>query len=207
MLSIYGAPTFNALKVVLIAEEAGLDYQYIELDMLAGEHKSPEHMDRHVLGKVPAIMHDDKPLFESAAICRYLAKIAKSDLYPSDIYQAGIVDQWLDLMASHIGRWLSVFYFNEYIKPLFFKEQPDMAEIEEANNFLEEQLPAIEKQLTDHTFLAGDDLSIADFFAFAYFQTQEKTSVYLDAYPHIVKWYDTIKARPSVAKANALVKC
>ena len=54
-MDIYSFPTFNLTKVLLTAEEAGVEYTLHLLDPMQGEHKSPEHMARHPLGKVPVI--------------------------------------------------------------------------------------------------------------------------------------------------------
>lgn len=205
MLKIYGGPTFNAVKVVLTAEQAGLEYEYIAMNLPEGEHKTPEHLTRQALGKIPAIEHNGKPLFESAAICRYLAQVSNSSLYDGDIYEKAIIDQWIDMMTCHAGRWLGALYFNEFIKPLYFKQEADQAIVSEATEFLSQQLPVIDKQLAKSKYLASDNLTIADLFAFSYFQTHEKTSVDLSAYANITAWYDNIKQLPSVAKTNDLL--
>ena len=119
MLTIYGAPTFNATKLVFTAEELGLDYDYVHIDLRKGEHKTVEHIARHPLGKVPAIEIDGKPLFESNSICRFLAVNESSSLYEGDAYQLALIDQWADMMSHHAGRWLGVYYFQEFIVPRF----------------------------------------------------------------------------------------
>ena len=81
MIKIYGFKTFNLDKVLLTAEELKLDYDYIQLSPANGEHKSPEHLQRHPLGEIPAIEHNGKMLFESNAICRYLAVLKESSLH------------------------------------------------------------------------------------------------------------------------------
>ena len=86
MLKIYGFQSFNTLKVLLTAEELSLSYDFISLDLTKGEHKTPEHMKRHPLGKVPVIEHDGRHLFESNSICRYLASIDNKKLYPEEIW-------------------------------------------------------------------------------------------------------------------------
>lgn len=206
MIKIYGGPTFNVTKVLLAAEEAGLDYEYIGLNLPGGEHKTPEHIKRHSLGKIPAIEHDGKPLFESAVICRYLVQLSENNLLPKALYQRAVVEQWIDMMTCHTGRWLGALYFHEYITPLFFEKEGNQETIAEAKEFLEQQLPIVDAQLAETGFLAGDHLTIADLFAFCYFQTHEQTSVDLSEFKNITAWYNKIKQRPSVAKVNALMQ-
>ena len=203
MLTIYGAPTFNATKLVFTAEELGLDYDYVHIDLRKGEHKTPEHIARHPLGKVPAIEIDGKPLFESNSICRFLAVNESSPLYEGDAYQLALIDQWADMMSHHAGRWLGVYYFQEFIVPRFFKREPNQEALDEAKVFLEEQLPVIDNHLSNTPYFAGDKLSIADTIAFAHFYTHEMSSIDISPYKNIEQWYAGIRNSASFSRAKS----
>ena len=203
MLIIYGAPTFNATKIVFTAEELGLDYDYVHINLIKGEHKSPEHLARHPLGKVPVIEIDGKPLFESNSICRFLAAKENSSLYGGDAYQRGVIDQWVDLMAHHAGRWLGMFYFQEVAVPIMLQREPDQNVLAEAKGYLDEQLPVIDKHLSENNYFAGDMLTIADTIAFSYFHTHEKTSADISNYKNINRWYAGIRKSPAFERARA----
>ena len=198
MLKIYGAHTFNAAKVVMTAEELGMAYEYIELDFSKGEHKSPEHLQRHPLGKVPVIEHRGQFIFESNVICKYLAAAQQASLYPDNLSLRVIVDEWIDLMAHHTGRWLGTCYFQEYVRKVIFNQSPEQGALEEAKGFLETQLPVIDSHLSEKKYIAGDVYTVADIIAFCFFQTHEKTSVEIDGFANISRWYADINQRPSV---------
>jgi len=193
MLTIYGAPTFNATKIVLTAEELGLEYKYVHIDLRKGEQKTTEHLSRHPLGKVPAIEINEKSLFESNSICRFLASSEDSSLYSGDKYQLAIIDQWVDMMSHHTGRWLGIFYFQEFITPRFFKKEANQDALTEAKGFLDEQLPVIDKHLSENKYFAGDVLTIADTIAFSFFYTHEMSSVDFSEYENISQWYSAIR--------------
>ena len=203
MLTIYGAPTFNATKIVFTAEELGLEYDYVHLDFLKGQHKSPHHLAKHPLGKVPAIDIDGKSLFESNSICRFLAANENSPLYGGDAYQRAVIDQWVDMMAHHAGRWLGVFYFHEFAVPYFFKREPNQEALAEAKGFLGEQLPVIDRHLAGNSYFAGDVLTIADTIAFSYLHTHEITSIDISQYENINQWYAGIRRREAFERAKA----
>ena len=132
-MKIYGFPTFNVSKCTLTAEFAGVDYQYVDVDPQAGEHKLPAHMARHPLGKVPAIeLADGRPLFESGAICRYIGRISESGMYGGDEYRLGLIDEWMDFANQHIGRWMAVYFFQERVSHGVFGRPIDHAAIENA---------------------------------------------------------------------------
>ncbi len=199
MYTFYGFNTFNTIKVLLTAEELGLDYRLKLLDPTKGDLRQPEHKARHPLAKAPVLEHEGHHLIESASICRYLANTQNHKLYSSDPYTAAKIDQTMDLMGYHAGHWLAMVFWQEVILKNFFGREPNVDEITNAKQMLEKTLPAIERLLRENTYLCGPQLTIADTFSFAYFQIQEITSVTLDSYPKITAWYDSFNQRPSVA--------
>ena len=200
MLTLYGIPTLNTVKVVLTADWLQLDYEYVAMDFSTGQHKSPEHIARHPLGKVPVIEHDGRTLFESNAISIYLAADSGLDLYPSDPFAQGQVHQWIDMVSFHPDRWLSEHYFQHYIKPEFLNGEPDPAALDEANGFLDTQLPVIEHRLAGSGWLCGATPTVADLVAFAYFQTHEHSGYSLDDYSAIRAWYQRIRRSDAYAR-------
>ncbi len=203
MLKIYGIPTLNTTKILLTAEEIGLDYQFIQVDFANGEHKTVEFMQMHPLGKVPAIDDSGNYLFESNAICRYLAVKHASPLYQGNALEKALIDQWLDMVAHHAGKWMGVFFFEEAIRPKIFDHPPRKEPLIEAQEYLDLQMPIIDKQLANDTFFTGNQLTIADIVAFSFVHTHESTSLTLNAYPNIGRWYQQIKTRDSFGRAMA----
>ncbi len=202
-MKIYGFPTFNLTKVLLTAEEVGQPYELISIDPMKGELKTPENLQRHPLGKMPSLEDNGEFLCESAAMCRYIAVKNGDKLYGSSAMAKAKVDQWMDTLSCHIGRWLQVFYWQEIIKPKYFQQETDKAAVAEAQEWLDQQLPALEKQLGENEFVAGSTISIADTFAFGCFSILEEISLSVADYPNLQRWYETMKARPSFAKVMA----
>lgn len=195
--------SFNTTKLAYVAAELGIDYDYTELDFTKSEHKSAEHLARHPLGKIPTLSHDGRVLFESGAICRYLASEAKSDLYPlNDNFQRALVDQWMDFFSIHLGRWLATLLFERVFKAHFGRGEADPKVDAEALGFVEIQMAALNKHLGNNAYLVGDKLSIADLFGFAYLETTKMTQVSLDPYPHVKAWFEKIEARPAITKGK-----
>lgn len=200
-MKIYGDKTFNAAKVVLTAEELGIDYEYVVIDLLKGQHKSENFRKINPLAKIPAIEHDGHFLYESNAICRYLANISAHKLYSADAYKAAKIDQMVDFMALHAGRWLTTYFYQELILRDVFSKEVDQATIDEAAKNLTRELPFLDNLLSENEFLCGDDITIADTIAFALFMVKEHTSLCCDDYKNICRWYDQLSARPSFGAA------
>ena len=70
---IYGPGLSTYVRTVrLVCEEKGAPYELVEIDIMQGAHKTPEHLARHPFGRVPAFEHDGFKLYETSAITRYL---------------------------------------------------------------------------------------------------------------------------------------
>ena len=205
MYTIYGFFTFNAAKVLLTAEELGLDYEYIALDPTKGENKRPEHLARHPFGKIPVLEHNGNTFIESASICRYLSNVNGKRLYSDDPVKAAHIDQTVDMMAQHIGRWMASYFWQEIVCNKLMGKDVDTSALAEADGFLKQQLPYIDGLLGQNAYLCGDELTLADIQAFAYCQIQEKTSLDLSAYQNLMNWYGKFSERASVAKVNPMV--
>ena len=205
MYTIYGYSTFNPLKVVITAEELGIDYVYQYVDLARRENLEAAHMARHPFGKVPVLEHNGEFIYESAAICRYLANTNNKNLYSGDPLQAARIDALMDVMSIHIGRWLSVYFWEELIAPKFLDRVANPDALEEAKGWLDKQLPYLNELLQRNTWLCGDQLSIADCFTFAYLTISDNTSISLDSYANLYAWYQTMRARPNVEKAMTRV--
>ncbi|MCP5015046.1 MAG: glutathione S-transferase family protein [Ketobacter sp.] len=203
MFTIYGYNSFNGIKVLLTAEELGLDYDYVHVELGKGEQKKPEYLQRHPYGKIPALEHDGHRLVESASICRYLANINDHRMYSAEPLQAARIDQTIDMMVLHVGRWLGVYFWQEVICKKFFKKTPDAELIAEAEGFLKAHLPYFDHLLEENVFLCGSEVTIADTIAYAMFQVHEQTSADISAYPNILRWYGEFSERPSVAAVKA----
>ncbi len=196
--------SFNAWKVLYVAEELGIEYEYVALDPMKGEHKSPEHLKRHPLGKTPTLDHDGRYLFESGAICRYLAAVESSALYsPGDAYRRALIDQWIDYFSCHLGRWLGTLLFERVFREQFGMGPKNADSEKEALGFIEQQMACVNDRLAGRPYLAGSTLTIADPFAFAYVETCETSDCSLDPYPNVAKWLDSYRGRDAVKRARA----
>lgn len=77
MLKVYYAPG-RAQRVTWLLEELGVAYELESLDLTRGGHREARYRAIHPAGRVPALVDGDRVVFESGAICLYLA-----DKYPA----------------------------------------------------------------------------------------------------------------------------
>ncbi len=203
MFKLYGFFTQNTLKTLYVLEEVVGDFEFEFVDLAKGEQKSESFASKTPVGKVPLLEHNGETLFESGAICRYIANVTDSPLYPADKMRRAKVDQWMDFFTSHLGRWLTTLYFEAVIKPKFGLGDPDIEGIEEARRYAQHQLKMLDGLLANSDWLANNALSIADLFAFAYIEQHRVTDLSLHDYPNVLAWFERLESRPSIARARS----
>ena len=74
VLKLYGNPHSTCTQRVLtVLHELAIPHELVVIDFAKGEHKAPAFLAVQPFGQVPYIDDDGFKLFESRAICRYLA--------------------------------------------------------------------------------------------------------------------------------------
>src|SRR5215475_4977513 len=71
-LTFYYSPMTSATRIHWALEELGIPYEKVKLDLKAGAQRKPEFLKLNPNGKVPTIVDDGVPMFESAAILIHL---------------------------------------------------------------------------------------------------------------------------------------
>ena len=195
MLKIYGFDFSSpANKVRMCANALGLEYEYIQVNMREGEHKSDKYLAVNPAGKVPAIDDDGFTLFESNAIMKYFCDKSSSSYYPKDPLKRAIVDQWCDFVSIHIHMAFVRVTFNKIVAPQMGFDV-DERSLRDGQVFLGQFLPVIEGQLGKTELLAGDELTIADFCLLATVDPAEMIELDLTPYPKLNAWRENLRAQ------------
>lgn len=195
MLKIYGADlSAPANKVRFVANYIGAEYEYIQVKIREGENRKESFLQMNPFGKIPTLDDDGFYLFESNAICRYLCDKYESELYPKDIKQRAVVDQWIDFSTIHIGGAMSKILFNTIFAPIIGVEV-DARALEDGNNFLGKYLPVLEQHLGKNTYLTGESISLADITLLATLDPAEVVRYDLDGYKNIAAFRAKLKSQ------------
>lgn len=151
----------------MLMDEKGIEIPIVDLDMLAGEHKSPDYLRKNPLGQVPALELDDGTIIsESLVICRYLDEIyGEPFLFGSNDNERAEIGMWE--RRAEMGLFMpSIEYGHHTLQEMkdYFDQYPDWAE--SLRSGIERNLDMLSEQLVKHPFLAGDQYSIADITGF-----------------------------------------
>ena len=109
-------------------------------------------------GKFPSMEGAEGSLFESTAICRYLARKSNS-MYGANVFEQSQVDQWIDLLRT--GEFKSEFSYAIYGFPEN-KYKYDIKNFDADFHLSLKSLQVIDQKLNGKDFLVGDSLTIAD---------------------------------------------
>ncbi len=200
MLTIYGSDLSGpAIKVRLTASYLGLDYKWQIINLRDGEQKQEWFLKINPVGKIPAIDDNGFYLFESNACCKYLAEKNNSPIYPKDLKQRMVIEQWIDFIAAHIGVHGATVAFSRIFAPRMNRPVNEQA-LADALKFLDMYFPILENQLSKHKYIVGDELTLPDVILFATLEPSELAGINLSAYPKLTNWRNELKKEPFYTK-------
>ena len=160
-MRLYYAPQTRSMRARWILEEIGAPYELVRVDLSAGEQRRPEYLEVNPCGRVPALVDGGVTLFESAAICQYLAdKFPEHRLAPPvgtaarDLYY-----QWIHFAMSGLEPPALAIILHTMSKPEA-ERIPVVAD--EGRLQLSAALAVVDGALGGRTFMLGDEFTAAD---------------------------------------------
>ena len=200
MIELLTADTPNGKKISIMLEEINYDYKVTKININKDEQFKPEFKKLSPFSKIPVIIdHETKTsLFESGAILIYLGE--KSGKF-YDIDQRTVINQWLMGQMAYVGPMLGQHHqFHHY--------NPGKSEFGENRYFkISERIyRELDERLSQSTFLAGNEYSIADIATFPWIARHEWHDIGLKKFKNLNRWYDEISRRDAVKRGYDLLK-
>ncbi len=207
MIRFYFHPTPNPAKVALLLEEAGIGYETIPVDTSKGEQHTRDFRAINPNGKVPAIVDTDGPggkparVFDLAAILLDLAeKTGKFLAKPEDRPE---LLSWLLFIASGLGPFSGQAVHFQFAAP----EGLGYA-VNRYRREAERHYQVLDDHLAGRDFIVGNSYTIADMSAWGWLDRAARVmkgeADPLAAYPNLKRLFQTVDARPAVARARAV---
>lgn len=199
MIKLYGHElSGNSYKARLFLELLNLNYEWIKVDLMKGEHKAPEYLALNPFGQVPFLVDGDTKLADAQAILVYLAR------------QYG-GEQWLPLEPlplAQVVRWLSTTAGEVRQGPenarLYHLFGATSINIERSHQKAEHILTQLDKHLSTHTWLEFEHPTIADVAVFPYVALAPDGKIDLTPYSHVLAWIDRVKHLPGYLPMTGL---
>jgi len=207
MIRFYFHPTPNPAKVSLFLEETALPYEVIPVDTSKGEQHTPAFRAINPNGKVPAIVDPAGPggtearVFDSTAILIYLGE--KTGQFMGAPYDRPALLSWLMFLASGLGPFSGQAVHFQFAAP----DGLDYA-VNRYRREAERHYQVLNDHLEGRAYIVGETYTIADMSAWGWLDRASRVRKGEDdplaPYPNLKRLFETVEARPAVARARAV---
>lgn len=201
-LTFYFAPMSTAGITDLVLEELAVPCERIQVDIRAGGTRKAEFLQLNPNGKVPLIVHDGTPIWESAAITMYLGEVfgVERNLYPSAGPRRGEAMKWIVWTNVTIGD--ATFRFMRNTSQWTPAEQHNAKAAEAAKADISNCLRILDEALSGRKFLL-DNYTLADTHLNSFVDWLRHMELDLSPYGHLNEWSERCRARPAYARVAA----
>lgn len=178
-------------RAVIILNEKNIPFEIEYIDLSA---PPPWFYDVSPLEKVPVLLVDEKPLFESMVICDYLDEITPDSLYPADAFSKAQNRAWIE-------------FGNDILNTTFdLLRTDDAKKLNQFTETLTDRFEILEDEISDGDYFNGNEFSMVDAVFAPIFRYHHNISkgkdygIFKDA-PKVKAWGDRLLQRPSVIKS------
>jgi glutathione S-transferase len=200
MIKLYGHEVSgNSYKARLMLALLNLDYEWVKIDLMQGEQKSPDYLAMNPFGQVPLLVDGETTLADAQAILVYLARQYGGEAWlPIGPLPMAQVIRWLSTAAGEVRQG------PEHARLYHLFGAGTKINIERATEKSEFILTQLAQQLQRHDWLALDRPTIADVAVFPYIALARDGKINLDAYPPVLQWIDRVTQLPGYIPMNSI---
>jgi glutathione S-transferase len=163
MIKVWGRKTSSNVQAVMWSiGELGRPYERTDCGHRYGGLDTPEFLAMNPNGTIPVVRDGDgEPLWESAAILRYLAnRYGRAPYWPDDLALRAHIDKWAEWSKINVALNFSGPIFWQVVRTPPARQDPKA--LKQAIGVLDRYLDIAEKQLAKAPFLCGGDFTLAD---------------------------------------------
>lgn len=200
MIQLYGHElSGNSYKVKLMLALLGLDYEWIQVDLLKGAHKQPAFLALNPFGQVPVLVDGNTVLADAQAILVYLARrYGDASWLPLDAESMSRVMRWLSTTAGEVRQGPE----SARLYHLFNATSINLEQVTQKSAFILSQL---NQHLAEREWLELGHPTIADVAVFPYIALAQDGKLNLASYPYLLDWLDRMKHLPGFVGMASVV--
>jgi glutathione S-transferase len=181
----------NGYKIRIAITLLGFKAEYVVIDLLAGESRSPDFLAKNPMGQIPVLeLSDGAFLRESNSILYWLTE--GTALMPTDHLAKTRVIQWMCFEQSNIDKVLGRTRFLKLYPHVLATTEKDWEQWYAVGN---RALGVMETELRERTYLVGDRFSAADICLYGYVHCAEEGGFSLEEYPRVNRWRSEVQKR------------
>jgi glutathione S-transferase len=204
-MKLYDTPLApNPRRVRWFMAEKGIDdIEVVTLNLMQGQHKTPEYLAKAGLANVPALELDDgTTITESIAICRYLeSKYPEPNLFGRTPEETAVIEMWTRRAEMLVATPIMIGVRHSHPAMSALEQQvPAIAEHNIAGGL--RALKVLDRRLAESPWLGADRLTIADIVAFVGLDFGRMIKLKPpEELKNLARWGEAMRARPG-AKAG-----
>ena len=182
-----------------LAEKGVGDLEVVDVDLMGGQHKTAEYLERAGIANVPALTMDDgATITESLAICRYLESVyPEPNLFGRDPKETAVIEMWTR-RAEHLAA-VPLMLAVRHGHPALAVLETQVPAVGESNRAAAERsLALFDRRLAQSEWLGGERITIADGVLFIGMDFARMVRFQVpEALTHLTRWLGAMRARPS----------
>ena len=195
----------RAFKVLFAANYLELDYELVFVDLTKGQQASAEFLKLNPNGRMPVLEEDGYVLWESNAIVNYLAsKKPAMGLLPEETKARLQIEKWQFWESGHWDPACAILVFERVVKPQFGRGETSQSEIARGTQLLERLAKVLDGQLSQHRYVAGDTMTVADISIGSVLCLSQAAKFPLENHRNIQRWEAGLKSLPAWSKTVAM---
>jgi len=200
MYTLHYFPANASLMPHMLLRELGVPFELVLIDRAKEGHKSAKYLKLNPTGRIPLLVHDGKPIYETAAISLYLA-----DNHP----EAGLAPRVGDADRGDYLKWMVLFTnaFQSEFRAWFYAHEfvDNPAYVDSVKAATAGRIAATYSLLAEHLagnrWLLGEKFSAADLYLFMFIRWGRVLPNPPKTHGVLRRYAEAIAARPAVIKS------
>ena len=173
-----------SFRVRIALQLKALEFERVEISLIAGEQKSDAYLAQNAQGFVPMLVVDGEPIIQSMAIMDWLDRAyPEPRLIPDEAMPRAVALAQAQVIASDIHPLNNLRVLKYLTRDLGLNEQTKDRWIA---TWIAQGFEALEAMAGEGRYLGGDTPSIADCCLVPQIYNARRFEVPLDAYPRLV---------------------
>jgi GST-like protein len=194
----YAAPFSSALPVACALNELAVPHERITIDLASDALKKPEFLKLNPNGKVPTLVVDGTPMFETLAIVQWLGDrygVAKK-LWPAFDDPARLTAlSWTTWCYVTCGAQVMRLNLAGERSPAELRHQ---GTVDSARSLLMELFGLLDARLAQQPNMLGNDYSLVDSLLSNMVRYTTLIGIEVDSLKHVAPWLERCQSRPAM---------
>jgi glutathione S-transferase len=192
-MKLYGFGPTRSIRALWGLKELDADFEFVPVNLLAGEHQHPEFLGINPAGKIPVLVDGDVVIPESAAIVLYLAeKYREKGLLPDDLAARAQVYRWLMFAMTELEQPLWRITKHSMLYP---EEKRLPQDIALAREDFVAMASVLDRHMEGREFIVGNSITAADCVT-VYLIDWANEMHLIDGHPQLSAYLERMYARP-----------